>query len=70
MKLLKPFYFKTNFLIKFFRAVAQEIKRIADNGFGLGEVAFVRWLVCRKAILPNPCYMKCRLIYDDAQLEH
>jgi hypothetical protein len=24
--------------------------------FGLGEVAFVRWLVCREAILPNPCY--------------
>ena len=23
--------------------------------FGLGEVAFVRWLVCWKAILPNPC---------------
>jgi hypothetical protein len=41
-----------------------------DNVFGLGEVAFVRWLVCRKAILPNPCYMKCRLIYDEAQLEH
>ncbi len=29
---------------------------VADNGIGLGEVAFVRWLVCRKAILPNPCY--------------
>ena len=41
-----------------------------NNGFGLGEVAFVRWLVCRKAILPNPCYMKCRLIYDKAKLEH
>ena len=40
------------------------------NGSRLGEVAFVRWLVCRKAILPNPCYMKCRLIYDEAQLEH
>jgi hypothetical protein len=26
------------------------------NGFGLGEVAFLRWLVCREAILPNPCY--------------
>jgi hypothetical protein len=35
---------------------------IAGNVFGLGEVAFVRWLVCREAILPNPCYMKCRLI--------
>ena len=22
------------------------------------------------AILPNPCYMKCRLIYDKAQLKH
>ena len=43
---------------------------IAPNVIGLGEVAFVRWLVCRKAILPNPCYMKCRLIYDKAQLEH
>ena len=29
---------------------------IAYNVFGLGEVAFVRWLVCRKAILPSPCY--------------
>ena len=29
---------------------------MAHNVFGLGEVAFVRWLVCRKAILPNPCY--------------
>jgi hypothetical protein len=44
--------------------------KLAHNVFGLGEVAFVRWLVCRKAILPNPCYMKCRLIYDKAQLEH
>ena len=42
---------------------------MAHNVFGLGEVAFVRWLVCRKAILPNPCYMKCRLIYDKAQLK-
>jgi len=31
--------------------------KVAANVFGLGEVAFVRWLVCRKAILPNPCYM-------------
>ena len=46
------------------------LRSIGDNGFGLGEVAFVRWLVCRKAILPNPCYMKCRLIYDKAQLKH
>ena len=34
----------------------------AYNGFGLGEVAlcvgFERW----EAILPNTCYMKCRLI--------
>jgi len=44
--------------------------KFASNVFGLGEVAFVRWLVCRKAILPNPCYMKCRLIYDKAQLKH
>jgi hypothetical protein len=36
-------------------------KAIAANGFGLGEVAFVRWLVCRKAILPNPCYTLGRL---------
>ncbi len=34
------------------------VRSIAHNGFGLGEVAFVRWLVCRKAILPNPCYGK------------
>ena len=29
---------------------------MAYNVLGLGEVAFVRWLMCRKAILPNPCY--------------
>lgn len=32
-----------------------------------------RWsckIVCRKAILPSPCYMKCRLIYDKSQLEN
>jgi hypothetical protein len=34
----------------------EAVAGIAANGFGLGEVAFVRWLVCRKAILPNPCY--------------
>jgi len=44
--------------------------KLTANVFGLGEVACVRWLVCLKAILPNPCYMKCRLIYDKAQLEH
>jgi hypothetical protein len=31
--------------------------KVADNGIGFGEVAFVRWLVCGKAILPNPCYL-------------
>jgi len=35
---------------------------ISYNVFGLGEVAFVRWLVCRKAILPNPCYPQFFLI--------
>jgi len=35
---------------------------MAYNGFGLGEVAFVRWLVCREAILPNPCYTLARII--------
>lgn len=43
--------------------------KMAANGFGLGEVAFERWLVCRKAILPNPCYMKCRLIKQNVQLK-
>jgi hypothetical protein len=43
---------------------------ITANGSRLGEVAFVRWLVCGKAIFPNRCYMKCRLIYDKSQLEH
>jgi hypothetical protein len=33
------------------------------NGFGLGEVAFVRCLVCRKAILPNPCYKPFLLVF-------
>jgi hypothetical protein len=33
----------------------ESLFKVAYNGFGLGEVAFVRWLVCRKAILPNPC---------------
>ena len=37
-------------------------KKNTANVFGLGEVAFVRWLVCRKAILPNPCYTLARLI--------
>ena len=32
------------------------------NVLGLGEVAFVHWLVCRKAILPNPCYPQFFLI--------
>jgi len=36
---------------------------LAYNVFGLGEVAFVRWLVCRKAILPNPCYTLFVLIF-------
>jgi hypothetical protein len=36
---------------------------ITANGFGLGEVAFVRWLVCRKAILPNPCYKLAAVDY-------
>ena len=33
-----------------------------DKNGEVTAMAFVRWLVCRKAILPNPCYMKCRLI--------
>ena len=54
----------------FAKALALCERGIFGNGFGLGEVAFLRWLVCRKAILPNPCYMKCRFIYDEAQFEH
>jgi len=37
-------------------SISRVFPAIAHNVFGLGEVAFVRWLVCRKAILPNPCY--------------
>jgi hypothetical protein len=40
------------------------------NGFGLGEVAFVRWLVCRKAILPNPCYTLFVLIFCAVGINH
>ncbi len=46
---------------------------IAGNGFGLGEGGLVGCSIlaeCVCPLLPNPCYMKCRLIYDKAQLEH
>jgi len=42
---------------------------IATNGFGLGEVAFVRWLVRWKAILPNPCYKLAAVVKDKAHLK-
>ena len=42
--------------------VFRDVKRVLRDVFGLGEVAFVRWLVCRKAILPSPCYWMARLI--------
>jgi hypothetical protein len=45
-------------------------KIIAHNVFGLGEVAFVRWLVCRKAILPNPCYTLFVLIFCAVGINH
>ena len=40
---------------------------LAGNGFGLGEVCEALDCVVGQ-IAPNPCYMKCRLIYDKAQL--
>jgi len=33
-------------------------------------VAFVRWLVCRKAILPNPCYTLFVLIFCAVGINH
>lgn len=39
------------------------------NGEGLGEVAFVRWIVCRKAILPNPCYKLAAVNYHKTKNE-
>ena len=39
--------------------------KLAHNVFGLGEVAFVCRLVCRKAILPNPCYAFGRLFQNE-----
>jgi hypothetical protein len=42
---------------------------ISYNVYGLGEVAFVRWLVCRKAILPNPCYKLAAVVKDKAHLK-
>jgi len=46
---------------------------LAYNGSRLGEGGLVGCsnlavIVC--PLLPNPCYMKCRLIYDKAQLKH
>ena len=59
---------------------------MAHNVFGLGEEADLTaqkmkvaqmfntpqqlYSSTSAAFLPNPCYMKCRLIYDKAQLEH
>jgi len=43
---------------------------ITYNVIGLGEVAFVRWLVCRKAILPNPCYTLFVLIFCAVGINH
>jgi hypothetical protein len=46
---------------------------IGYNVFGLGEGGLVGCSIlaeCFCPLLPNPCYMKCRLIYDKAQLEH
>jgi hypothetical protein len=42
---------------------------ITPNVIWLGEVAFVRWLVCRKAILPNCCYLLVRFITTELELE-
>jgi hypothetical protein len=44
---------------------------MAYNVFGLGEGGLVgcsKLAVCFCPLLPNPCYMKCRLFYDKAQL--
>jgi len=59
---------------------------MAHNGIGLGEGGELEALLFVLApkfdrstkvqftteppLLPNPCYMKCRLIYDKAQLEY
>jgi hypothetical protein len=43
------------------------------NVFGLGEGGLVgcsNLAECFCPLLPNPCYMKCRLIYDKDQLKH
>lgn len=54
----------------------QEYFNHATNGFnvfGLGEGGLVGCSIlaeCFCPLLPSPCYMKCRLIYDEAQLEH
>ncbi len=42
-----------------------ECLRIAANAFGLGEGGLVGCSIlagCVCPLLPNPCYMKCRLI--------
>jgi hypothetical protein len=46
---------------------------IAYYVFGLGEGGLVGCSILAEFVcplLPNPCYMKCRLIYDESQLEH
>jgi len=48
------------------------VSSITANVIGLGEGGLVGCSIlagCFCPLLPNPCYMKCRLIYDEAQLK-
>jgi len=48
-------------------------KNIEANVIGLGEGGLVGCSILAECVCPlllNPCYMKCRLIYDEAQFEH
>jgi len=50
-----------------------QYRSLAGNVIGLGEGGLVRCSIlaeCVCPLLPNPCYMKCRLIYDKAQLKY
>jgi hypothetical protein len=50
--------------------VAKKLFNIAYKVLGLCVVAFVRWLVCREAILPNPCYTLFVLIFCAVGINH
>ena len=52
---------------------ASGLFKVGYNGLGLGVVPpctnFDFSTKLSGGITPNPCYMKCRLIYDEAQLK-